>query len=78
MTFRANPCRRVKSCPHIDVKGGVTINFFEQELRKLADVCGGLSNPVFAGRACYGDLGGDNRVKLQFVTTGYADHYEAL
>ena len=54
------------------------MNFFEQELRKLVSVCDGVSNPVFAGRACYGDLGGDNRVKLQFVTMGYADNYEAL
>lgn len=54
------------------------MNFFEQELRKLAAVSDGLSNPVFAGRACYGDLGGDNRVKLQFVEHGTMDHYEAL
>jgi len=54
------------------------MNFFEQELRKLAAACGGITNPVFAGRACYGDLGGDNRVKLQFVTLGHADHYVAL
>jgi len=54
------------------------MNFFEQELGRLAAACAGISNPVFAGRACYGDLGGDNRIKLQFVTLGYADHYEAL
>ena len=54
------------------------MNYFEQELRRVEAACGGISNPVFAGRACYGDLGGDNRVKLQFVTLGYADHYEAL
>lgn len=54
------------------------MNFFEQELRKLAASCDAVSNPVFAGRACYGDLGGDNRVKLQFITTGHADHYGTL
>ncbi|MDL2237857.1 hypothetical protein LJC56_08540 [Christensenellaceae bacterium OttesenSCG-928-K19] len=54
------------------------MNFYEQELRRVAAACSGIFNPVFAGRACYGDLGGDNRVKLQFVTLGYADHYEAL
>ena len=37
-----------------------------------------MENPVFAGRACYLDLGGDNRAKLLFVTMGHADHYEAL
>ena len=54
------------------------MNIFEQELRRLAAACGGISNPVFAGRACYGDLGGDNRVKLQFVELGTMDRYEAL
>ena len=33
---------------------------------------------MFAGRACYLDLGGDNRAKLLFITMGHADHYEAL
>ncbi len=54
------------------------MNFFEQELRRLAKACAGIGNPVFAGRACYSDLGADNRVKLQFVTLGHADHYAAL
>lgn len=54
------------------------INFFEQELRRLTDQCTGVENPVFAGRACYLDLGGDNRAKLLFTTMGHADHYEAL
>jgi hypothetical protein len=54
------------------------MNYFEQELRKIAKVCDVIANPAFAGRACYGNLGGDNRVKLLFVTTGYADHYDAL
>ena len=54
------------------------MNYFEQELRRLARFCKEIQNPTFAGRVCYGDLGGDNRVKLQFVTTGHADHYSAL
>lgn len=54
------------------------MNIFEQELRRLSRICDGIANPVFAGRACYADLGKDNRVKLQFVTQGYADHYSAL
>jgi len=54
------------------------MNYFEQELRRIADACGGIINPTFAGRACYGDLGGDNRVKLQFITQGTMDKYEAL
>ena len=54
------------------------MNYFEQELRRVADVCDGIINPTFAGRACYGDLGSDNRVKLEFVTLRQADHYPAL
>ena len=54
------------------------MNYFEQELRRIAKACDGLHNPTFAGRACYGDLGGDNRVKLQFVTQGTHEQYEAL
>lgn len=54
------------------------MNFFEQQLRRLAAACEGISSPTFAGRACYADLGADNRVKLQFVTQGHADHYDAL
>lgn len=54
------------------------MNFYEQELRRVAAACSGISNPVFAGRACYGDLGGENRVRLQFTTLGYANRYEAL
>jgi len=54
------------------------VNFFEKELRRIADLCGEIKNPVFAGRACYGDIGGDNRVKLQFVTTDIANHYAVL
>ena len=54
------------------------MNYFEQDLRRVAKACEGLSNPTFAGRACYADLGGDNRVKLQFVTHGTHAKYEAL
>jgi len=54
------------------------MNYFEQELRRIADACDGITSPTFAGRACFADLGGDNRVKLMFVTLGYADRYAAL
>lgn len=52
------------------------MNFFEQELRKIA----GKTHPdaTFVGRACYIRLSEANRAKLQFVTCGYADRYEAL
>ena len=54
------------------------LNFFEQELRKLVDAGLELDNVKFAGRACYGDLGGQNRAKLQFITTGISDNYTTL
>lgn len=54
------------------------MNFFEQELQRLVKNCPELKTPIFAGRACFAELGGDVRVKLQFVTLGYVDHYEAV
>lgn len=54
------------------------MNFFEQELHRLFSRNAVFENPKFTGRACFGDLGKENRVKLQFVTLGYADHYEGL
>lgn len=53
-------------------------SLFEQELRKLFEDGGIIRSPHFAGEACFGTLGKDLRVKAQFVTTGYADHYDAL
>lgn len=54
------------------------MNFFEQELRKLFADGGVIRSPHFSGRACVGTLGEDLRVRAQFVTTGYADHYDSL
>ncbi len=53
-------------------------DFFEKELRKLFEYGNVIADPKFVGRACIGSLGGDLRVKAQFVTMGVADHYEAL
>lgn len=53
-------------------------NFFEQELRKLFEDGTIIQSPSFTGRACLGTLGQDLRVRAQFVTTGYADHYDTL
>jgi hypothetical protein len=54
------------------------MNFFEQELRKLVGQSDALADPRYIGRACYGGVNGNIRAKLQFVTMGYADRYEAL
>ncbi len=53
-------------------------NFFEQELRKLFADGMIIENPKFVGRACLGDLGGDLRVRAEFITMGLANHYEAV
>ena len=53
-------------------------NFFEQELRKLFEDGKVIQDPVFVGRACVGGLDAGRQVRAEFVTMGYADHYEAL
>ena len=53
-------------------------NFFEQELRKLFGDESIMDNPTYSGRSCFGTLGRDLRVRAQFVTSGYADHYDSL
>lgn len=52
------------------------MTFFEQELRKI--IQGEYPEATFVGRACYVRLSEMNRAKIQFVTCGTADHYEAL
>lgn len=54
------------------------MTFFEQELRKLFGDGTMIDNPKFTGRACLGTLGKDLRVRVQFVTSGHADHYDAI
>ena len=51
------------------------MNFFEQNLKKCTE---SYDNAKFVGRAVYIPLGENNRLKLQFVTLGYADHYEGI
>ena len=52
------------------------MTFFEQELRKIVGAI--YPDARYIGRSAYVDLGGDNRAKFEFVTLGYADHYEAI
>ena len=54
------------------------MNFFEQELRKLFADGSIIESPQFVGRACLGTLGGDLRVRAQFVTGIIANQYNAL
>lgn len=54
------------------------MNYFVQELNKIAAQSAAAGNAAFAGRACFVTLAPDLRARLEFVTMGYADHYEAL
>ncbi len=51
---------------------------FEQELRRLFEKNAAFSDARFVGNTCYGRLNEDVRIKVRFVTCGYADNYEAL
>ena len=53
-------------------------NLFEQELQKLFGDGKIIDNPVCSGRACFGTLGSDLRVRAQFISTHIADEYNAL
>ena len=46
------------------------MNFFEQELRRLFGDGEIIQGPKFVGRACLGDLGGELRVRAEFITAG--------
>ena len=54
------------------------MNFFEKELRNLFGSSPMLRDAHYCGRTCLAKLDEDLRVKLQFTTTGYADHYDAI
>lgn len=54
------------------------MNCFEQELKKIIAKSEAADNASYVGRACFVSLAPDLRAKLQFITLGYADHYEAL
>lgn len=54
------------------------MTFFEQELRRLFDHDTVFADARFVGNACYGRLTDNIRVKINFVTCGIMDNYEAL
>ena len=53
-------------------------NFFEQELRKLFADGDIIDDPKFVGRACLGSLGGDLRVRAEFISMNISSQYNAL
>ena len=56
------------------------MNFFEQELRRFTGKTTAFEpcKALYAGRACFIPLSGNRRARLEFVTSGVADHYDAL
>ena len=54
------------------------MNVFEKSLRELFGKSEILSDIKYTGNTCIARLDKDLRVKLQFVTIGYADHYTAI
>ena len=54
------------------------MNYFEQELRRLFGNDADISDKRFVGRAFFGKLTVKLRVRVEFVTLGTADKYEAI
>ena len=54
------------------------MNYFEQELRRLFGNDAAISDKRFVGRAFFGKLTENLRVRVDFVTMSTANHYEAL
>ena len=54
------------------------MNFFEQELRRLFEDGKTISSAAFSGRTCFGTLGGDLRVRAEFVSSDRSKLYDAL
>ncbi len=53
-------------------------NFYENELKKMIRGIPFIQSYTFVGRTILGRLDEDLRVKISLVTTGIADHYNAL
>lgn len=54
------------------------MNFYEQEMRKMFGETDLVTDKKFTGRTMLAKLDEEKLLKLQFVTTGYADHYTAI
>lgn len=54
------------------------MNYFEQELRRLFGNDTNITDKRFVGRAFFGKLTDNLRIRIEFVTLGIADHYEAI
>lgn len=54
------------------------MNFFEQEMRKLFGESPVIQQAKYSGKTLIGKVDDELRVKLQFITTEYADHYDSI
>lgn len=54
------------------------MNYFERELRKLLGNDATISDKRFVGRAFFGRLTDSLRVRVEFITMGVADNYDAI
>lgn len=54
------------------------MNYFEQELRRLFGNDSAISDKRFIGRVFFGKFTDNLRVRVEFVTMGTSDHYEAI
>lgn len=54
------------------------MNYFEQELRRLFGNDAAIADKRFVGRAFFGKITGNLRVRVEFVTMGTSNHYEAI
>ena len=53
-------------------------SFFEQELRKLFGDGKIIGDPIYAGKSCFGTLGKDLRVRVDFMYTCVVGNYDGL
>lgn len=54
------------------------MNFFEKEMREMFENKDLLQDAKFCGKMMLAKLDEELRLKLLFVTMGYADNYEAI
>ncbi len=54
------------------------MTFFERELRRMFEDTDIIQEPKISGKTLLGKLDDDLRIKLSFVTTGVAKHYDAI
>ncbi len=59
-------------------KGVNYMNLYEAELQKMVRGIPFIQRYTLAGRTLLGSLDKELRVKISFVTTGIAEHYDAL